>query len=396
MNESRTLIHTRPMAGAALGAISAAILGSLAPDWVLLCVCAGLVPVSAFLFKRRSAFFLLPLAAFAVLIRIVLLPTELPKDGAVSAFLGNLRCELLRSADALFRDEAAAARGILLGDHSAMEASERAEFARSGLLHLFAVSGLHVTVLVGMLGKLVRTESRILSFSLLSLFLLFLCAVTGFTASVLRAAFVLIGLRLTAMRERKADMPSVFCFALALTLLCEPFTYKTVGFQLSFAAMAGMTLFSRTFRKPFPKKLRGTKIVSAITGAAAATIGMLPVMAYNFGEIAWISIPLSVLLIPTMPVILLCGFLSVLLYGVMPHVSTVLSYPAYGAIKLISAAAHSLDVPALRLPQPHPAVIAIYYAALLLCSTLFLPNRKRPPWIGFGVLAVSIALWFIV
>lgn len=384
------------MAGAALGAVLAAILGSLAPDWALLCVCAGLVPIAAFLFKRRSAFFLLPLMAFAVLIRIVLLPTALAEDSWLSVFLGNLRGGLLRNADALFRDETAAARGILLGDHSVMEAAERAEYARSGLLHLFAVSGLHVTVLVGMLGKLIRTGNKAVSFMLLSLFLLFLCAVTGFTASVLRAAFVLIGLRLTAMRERKADMPSVFCFAMAMTLLCEPFALQTVGFQLSFAAMAGMTLFSKPFRRPFPRSLRGVKIVAAITAATAATVGMLPVMAYYFGEIAWISIPLSILLIPTMPVILLCGFLSVLLYGILPHVSTVLSYPAYGAIKLISSAAHVLDVPALRLPQPHPAVIALYYIALLLCSPLFLPNRRRPPWIGLGVLAVSIALWFIV
>jgi hypothetical protein len=160
MNESRTLIHTRPMAGAALGAVLAAILGSLAPDWALLCVCAGLVPIAAFLFKRRSAFFLLPLMAFAVLIRIVLLPTALAEDSWLSVFLGNLRGGLLRNADALFRDETAAARGILLGDHSVMEAAERAEYARSGLLHLFAVSGLHVTVLVGMLGKLIRTGKQ--------------------------------------------------------------------------------------------------------------------------------------------------------------------------------------------------------------------------------------------
>lgn len=396
MNESRPLLHTRPMAGAALGAVLAAILGSLAPDWVLLSVCAGLIPISAFLLRKRSVFFLLPLFLFLVLVRMVLLPTSLPNDSGISVFLSNLRGALLKNADELFRDEAAAARGILLGDHSVMEAQERAQYAQSGLLHLFAVSGLHVTILVGMLGRFVRTENRILSFTLLALFLLFFCAITGFTASVLRATFVLIGIRLTDLRERKTDMPSVFCFAMAMTLLCEPFAYQTISFLLSFAAMAGMVLFGRTFRKPFPKLLRGTKIVSALSGAAAATVGMLPVMAYYFGELAWISIPLSILLIPTMPVILLCGFLSVLLYGIMPHAAAALSYPAYGAIKMISFAAQNFDVPFLRLPQPHPLVIALYYLALLLCSPLFLPNRKHPPWLGLGVLAVSVILWFLV
>lgn len=385
----------RPMAGAALGAILAAILGSLAPDWVLLSVCAVLIPATAFLFRRKSAFFLLPLAAFAVLARIVLLPTELP-DGSVAAFLSNLRGNLLGNADALFSDEAAAARGILLGDHEIMSAAERAQYAQSGLLHLFAVSGLHVTILVGMIGKLVRTEHKWLSFGILTLILLFLCAVTGFSASVLRAAFTLIALNLCGMRERKADMPSVLCFTFAATLLCEPFAYRTVGFQLSFAAMTGMVLFAGKFRRSLPKSLKNTLIARALFGAIAAMIGMLPLTAYYFQSLAWIAIPLSIVLIPTMPIILLFGFLSVLLYGLLPSVAALLSYPAYGAIKLISFLAQNLEVPALRLPAPHPAVIVLFYSALFLCSPLFLENRKRPPWIGLAVLAVSIALWFLI
>ena len=383
------------MAGAALGAILAAILGSLAPDWALLAVCAVLIPISALLLRQRNPFFLLPLAMFAVLVRIVLLPTELP-DGAVAAFLNNLRGNLLQNADALFRDEAAAARGILLGDHGIMSAAERAQYADSGLLHLFAVSGLHVTILVGMIGRLIHTERKTLSLILLSLVLLFLCAVTGFSASVLRAAFTLIALRIATLRERQSDMPSVLCFAMAMTLLCEPFAYRTVGFQLSFAAMGGMTLFARPFRKILPKSLRSTLIARAVFGAAAATVGMLPLTAFYFGALAWIAIPLSIVLIPTMPVILLLGFFSVLLYGVLPQIAGILSYPAYGGIKLIALITQSLDVPLLRIRAPHPAVIVLYYAALLFCSPLFLPNRRHPRWIGLGLLAVTVVLWFFL
>ncbi len=396
MKERTPWFHTRPMAGAALGAILAAILGSLAPDWVLLVLCALLIPVSAFLFQRRSAFFLLPIAAFFVLVRIVLLPQTLPADSGISVFLVNLRESLSQNADALFRDEAAAARGMLLGDTSLMDSATHTQYARSGLLHLFAVSGLHVTILVGMLGKLIRTENKALSFSVLTLFLLFLCGVTSFSPSVLRASFVLIGLRLCEVRERKADMPTVFCFAFALTLLCEPFAYAKVGFQLSFAAMGGMVLFSRMFRKLLPKQLRSALIARTVFSALTAVTGMLPLSAYYFNEFTWISIPLSILLIPVMPVVLLCGFLSVLLYGLFPHFAALLSLPAYGGIKLLSITTQTLNVPALRVPAPHPVVIALYWIALLLCSPLFLPNRKHPRWIGLGMLAVTVVLWFVL
>ena len=396
MKERTPWMHTRPMAGAALGAILAAILGSLAPDWVLLVLCALLIPVSVFLFQRRSAFFLLPAAAFFVLVRIVLLPQSLPAGSGVSVFLANLRESLAQNTDALFRDEASVARGMLLGDTSLMDGAMHAQYERSGLLHLFAVSGLHITILVGMLGKLVRTENKALSFSLLILLLLFMCGITSFSPSVLRASFVLIGLRLCDLRERKADMPTVFCFAFALTLLCEPSAYGKVGFQLSFAAMGGMVLLSKTYRKLLPKPLRTTMIARALFGALAAMTGMLPLCAYYFNAFTWISIPLSILLIPVMPVILLCGFLSVLLYGPLPHIAGAVSLPAYGAIKLLSITTQMLNVPALCVPAPHPAVIALYWIALLLCSPLFLPNRKHPRWVGIGVLAVSIALWFIL
>ena len=102
-------------------------------------------------------------------------------------------------------------------------------------------------------------------------------------------------------------------------------------------------------------------------------------------------------IVPYLSVIIPILFiLSVLLYGLLPHVAAVLSYPAYGAIKLIAIVAQNLDVPALRLPAPHPAVIVLYYIALLLCSPLLLLNRKRPPWIGLRLLTVSIALWFLI
>ncbi len=396
MTESSRWFHARPAAGAAFGALLAAILGSLAPDWILLLLCALLVPVTAFLFRKRSALFLLPLLMLLVLIRITLLPEKLSGDGAIAQFLFRLRASLLGNADALFSDEAAAARGLLLGDAGMLTASEHAQYANVGLLHLFAVSGLHVTVLVGMLSGLIRTQNRALGLGLLTLFLLFFCAVTGFSASVLRAAFVLIGFRVSRTFDRRPDAPSIFCHAFALTLLVEPFAFRKAGFQLSFAAMGGMVLFARAFRKAFPKRMRSLRIASALSGASAATVGMLPVLAVHFGALAWASIPLSILLIPTMPVILLCGFFAVLLYGIAPHLSEILSYPAYGAIKLISLTAQSLDVPVLRLPAPQPWVIALYFLALLLCSPLFLKNRKRPPWLGLGLLTVSVLLWFLL
>mgnify|MGYP002626252212 CR=1 FL=1 len=386
------MFHTRPMVGAALGAVMAAILCTFVPDWMLLCFCAALIPISAFLFRRHSAFFLLPFVLFLVLARAVLLPTEMPPI----PFLTNLRNSLRANADALFSDRAAAAKGILLGDRTALGTEELTQYRDAGLLHLFAVSGLHVTLLVGTFERLVRSDRKWLSFAAVALFLLFLCAVTGFSASVLRAAFMLLGIRLTRMHDRQVDTPSVYCFAMACTLLADPLSLSSIGFQLSFAAAGGMVLLSKSLRKPFKTRFPSSRIVRALSAAISATVGMLPLHAYYFGGLAWISIPLSIVLIPTMPVILLFGFSAVLLYGVLPHAATLLSYPAYGAMQLLYLITQRLDAPLLSLPAPHPWAIVLWYLGLLFCSRLFLPNRKRPPWIGLALLTGSVLIWFLV
>ena len=247
----------------------AAILWRFVPEWILLALCALLIPISVFLFRRRSAFFLLPLVMFLVLVRTVLLPAALPNI----PFLENLRASRGANADALFLDRAAAARGILLGDRSAMETGEIARYADTGLLHLFAVSGLHVMLLVGAFERLVRSEKRWLTVAATALFCLFFCAITGFSASVLRAAFMLLGIRLSRLRDRQVDRASVLCFAMACTVLVDPNSVFEVGFRLSFAAAGGMTLFAGAFRKPF-RRLSASRIVTALTSAAAATTAM--------------------------------------------------------------------------------------------------------------------------
>ena len=384
-------LHSRPMAGAALGAVMASVLALLVPDWLLLALCAALIPVSVFLFKRRSAFFLLPAVLFFVLVRAVLLPAQMPPI----RFVTTLREQLCLNADALFSDRAAEARGILLGDRSMMDSALTAQYAQSGLLHMFAVSGLHVTLLVGAFSRIVRSSVRWLTLAAEALFCVFLCAVTGFSASVLRAVFMLLGVQLCRLRDRQVDRASVLCFAMACTLLLDPYSVSTAGFQMSFAAAGGMVLLAKSFRRPF-KRFGNSAIVRALTSAVAASLGLLPLQAYYFGSVAWVSIPLSILLIPTMPIILVCGFFAVFLYGFAPHIAKGLSLPAYGAMEFLTQVTARLDVPVLRLPRPHPFAIALYFAALLLCSPLNFANRRRVPWIGFAVLIASIVLWFAI
>ena len=79
--------HERPMAYATIGAVLAAVGGSVVPHWFAYAACAASLPLVVFLFHRRNTAFLLPLALMMVLVRMLLLPTSIPADSGVGLFL---------------------------------------------------------------------------------------------------------------------------------------------------------------------------------------------------------------------------------------------------------------------------------------------------------------------
>ncbi len=299
-----------------------------------------------------------------------------------------------RALDALFLEQAGNARGILLGDRSGMDYALRQQYTRNGVLHIFAVSGLHVTLLTGLLGAAVFIRNRKVGMLLLLAFLTFYCAITSFTPSVLRAAFLLVAVRICRSLERQIDPLTTFSFTFAAVLLVSPYSLYQVGFQLSFAAAGGMMLLNKPLTRIVP--LPRGKIRSAVVGAIGANLGTLPLLGTYFGAYAWMAIPMSVLLIPIMPIVLLFGFLAMLLYGAWPWAARVLAYLPHLALTYLDKLTAWLDFAPLTLKAPHPIVTALWFIALLFCSPFFLKNSKRPPYLGLGLAAVSILLWILL
>ena len=139
-------------------------------------------------------------------------------------------------------DTAPFANALLLGDSSMLSYEMDTDFKLSGIRHVIAVSGLHVSILMSvvyMFSFKRRYLTAILGIPVLILF----AAVIGFTPSVTRACIMQILILLALALNKDYDPPTALALAVLSMLCVNPRTIVSVSFQLSVGCLIGIFLF---------------------------------------------------------------------------------------------------------------------------------------------------------
>ncbi|MBQ2895514.1 MAG: ComEC/Rec2 family competence protein, partial [Oscillospiraceae bacterium] len=187
---------------------------------------------------------------------------------------------------------------LLSGDKTALynDLDNYYALSRAGLMHITAVSGMHVSFLVGFVLLLFPDRRR--SAALLLPGLALFAAVTGFTPSVMRAVFMQLCLLLAPLVKRESDPLTSLLLILAILLAVNPQAAGSVSLQLSFAATLGIVLFSTTIFAHLRERLLrlGRQTASFLAASAATSLGALafvtPLTALHFGYVSLVA-PLS-------------------------------------------------------------------------------------------------------
>ena len=229
-------------------------------------------------------------------------------------------------------DGRAVLQALLLGDRSGISDTQREWFVQTGLMHLLAVSGLHV-FLVGMvlyvllrpllmrlrLGwKTVELARSVLTVVALSLYV----GLTGARPSVVRAVvmstFFIGGL----LFQRSAHPLNTLGIAALLLLSVRPPALFDVGFQLSMAAVAGIVTIHPQIVDNLPELWTaspvGRWLLSTVSVSAAATVATAPVLLFHFGWVSAAGLFLNVLGIPCTALALSSALALVGVGGVWP------------------------------------------------------------------------------
>ncbi len=162
-------------------------------------------------------------------------------------------------------------------------------YAKAGLLHIFAVSGLHMGfVILGGIGLLkILKANKFLSFVIMVILITAYAAMADFSVSATRAGLMgIIGFSIHLLQREKNFYTSLSLAALVLTLI-NPYYLYQVGFQLSFLATWGIVFLYHPLTKLFNKSQ--TEVSwwkKGIIVSAAAQIAIAPLLAYHFNMVS--------------------------------------------------------------------------------------------------------------
>src|SRR4029077_10738737 len=212
--------------------------------------------------------------------------------------------------------EAALARGFVLGEDEEVDTETTEDFRRSGLSHLLAVSGQNVTLLALLAMPLMAALGIPLRERLVWVLGLILVYVplAGAGPSIQRAGVMGAAGVLATLSGRRASRLYALLLALGVTLAIDPGVAADIGWQLSFAAVAGIFLLAGPLRGAIAARIGAGGWRRALAeGAAvtiAATLATAPLIAFHFETISTTTLLANLLVLPAVAPAMWLGMLA--------------------------------------------------------------------------------------
>src|SRR5262245_815124 len=286
--------------------------------------------------------------------------------------------------------------GLLFGERSALPREVDDAFRRAGVYHVLAVSGFNVALVAGSVfallalagagrrGAAVGAIAAVLAFAV----------IVGGDPSVLRAVVMGVTVLGALLVDREASVVNGLALAALLILAARPGDLADPGFQLSFAATAGIVL------APLPRQ----PVLAALGVSLAAQLAVLPISLVHFNQLSVVGPLANLAAVPLAGAATLVGLAAIVLSagsGVAADVLLHAVWPLLLALRGVVALAAAVPGALLHLPAPHWTAVIAYVAAVglgLVAWRLRTESAGRARWCGVvaGLLlavAVGVALW---
>ena len=281
---------------------------------------------------------------------------------------------------------AALMAGLLLGERTNLPPDVDAAFRRAGVYHVLAVSGFNVALVastVWALLALARAPRRLAALGALIVVVGF-AAVVGSQPSVLRATLMAVLVLLALLLERDAAVLNSLALAALVILAARPADLHDPGFQLSFAATAGIVL------APLPR--RG--LAGALAVSAAAQLAVLPIGLAHFNQLSTIGVLANLAVVPLAGLATVLGLVAVAagpLSATLAGWLFAAAWPVLLGLRGVVSAAAAVPGAVIHLPAPGPLAIACYVAALGLALVAWRRRTTHVRWarrLGAAALAL--------
>ncbi len=274
-------------------------------------------------------------------------------------------------------------RAAILGEKSQLDEEIRVLYQKSGIAHLLAISGLHLSLVsAAVYGILRRLGVGYGGAGILgSMMLIGYGMMTGASPSVIRALVMALCGFLAAYLGRTYDLPSALGLAALLILWDNPYRICQAGVQLSFGAVTGIAVTAEVFLQRETKEKEKKKAPLAKT--LAYSLGMqwmtLPFVLYHFFQIPVYGIFLNLLVVPWMGIVVASGAAAVLLGSIWLPAGRFAAGSGHVILLFYQWLCQLFECfPGSILVWGRPQIwqISVYFGGLLACIWLWKERRR--------------------
>lgn len=307
--------------------------------------------------------------------------------------------------------EAGILTAMLAGDKTLLPEEIKELYQRSGISHILAISGLHISLLAMGLYRLLSRLGIPFTVRLLmtAAFLLFYVLFTGGSTSAWRATLMCLIMLISYVGRRSYDTVSALAAAAISVTAISPLELKNAGFLLSFGAVLGVVA-AKEMEAAIRRRCRGQqkeqqyhkeKNLSA-AGSALLYSGMItcmttPVSLVFFYEFSPYGVLLNLLVLPFVSVILIGGLCSLAIGMISIEAASVAAGGTHlllGWYELVCTVAQKLPFAQLLLGEPEVWKLAAYYAVFAFGIFLIVRKGKSggralPSWLCPCLFAVA-------
>lgn len=256
---------------------------------------------------------------------------------------------------------------IILGDKTDLDSDIKELYSVSGIAHILAISGLHISFIGMAIYRLLRRRFRFLFSAAVSIpVVLSFGIMSGFGISTIRAIIMFILKIIGEVLGRKYDAITAISLAGLVLLVQNPFVVCNSGFQMSFGAIIAIVLIL-----PIVEEILNTdnKIIKVLSANFTISLVMNPILAWNYYELPTFSFLLNIVVVPLMSVVIVSSIVGIFCSCIMFGFGKVVIFPGCGILELYTFLCNIINkssVVSIVVGQPKVTIIIVYYAILLV------------------------------
>jgi DNA internalization-related competence protein ComEC/Rec2 len=306
---------------------------------------------------------------------------------------------------------------MTLGWKTALNNEVAEPFMRSGTMHIFAISGLHIALLAGILVSVLRVlrVPRGACGLIVIPLIWFYTGVTGWQASAIRSTVMMTVIIAGWSLKRPADLLNSLATAAFLILVWDPRQLFQASFQLSFFVVLSLALFVPVLEKlrkrlwqpdPFlPDELRprwqrwlgppARFVTASFLTSLAAWLGSIPLVAYYFHLFTPVSLLANLIVVPLSSAALASNLASLIVGGWFPACAELFNHSAWFWMWLMIRVCEwsaQLDGGWFNIAAPSLVAFVLYYALLIAVMAGWLRRPRLRIWVS-SALAVVTLVW---